>query len=169
MAMYRSHVAAFRSHYLMSFLTPIFMGIFSLAITAGIVVDAYFPNDMERAGQSVMLLMGVTLVLSFGGIMMSRGHACGMWILAAILVGCFLAVLPTAPAHWRRYELMFYVLGLLFPLLGLLSLNSERGRELRLQWRIIRSERKEIRQEMRRRKDLEKHRENLRKRNALRE
>ncbi|EPM50600.1 hypothetical protein [Pseudomonas syringae] len=169
MAMYRSHVAAFRSRYLMSFLTPIFMGIFSLAISAGTVVDAYFPNDMERAGQSVMLLMGVTLVLSFGGIMMSRGHACGMWILAAILAGCFLAVLPTAPAHWRRYELMFYVLGLLFPLLGLLSLNSERGRELRLQWRIIRSERKEIRQEMRRRKDLEKHRENLRKRKALRE
>ncbi|MCI3947944.1 putative membrane protein [Pseudomonas syringae] len=166
--MHRSTVAAFRARYQGSFLAPIFMGIFSLAITAGTVADAYFPNDLERAGQSMMLMMGATLVLSFGGIMMSRGHPCGMWILAAILAGCFLAVLPTAPAHWRRFELMFYVLGLLFPLLGLLSLNSKRGRELRMQWRIIRAERKEIRQEMQRRKNLEKHRENLRKRNALR-
>ncbi|PBP99044.1 hypothetical protein CCL17_18930, partial [Pseudomonas congelans] len=93
---------------------------------------------------------------------------CGMWILAAILVSCFFAVLHTAPAHWRRFELMLYVLGLLFPLLGLLALNSERGRELRMQWGIIRSERKEIRQEMRRRKDLEVHRESLRQRKALR-
>ncbi|AVB17577.1 MULTISPECIES: hypothetical protein [Pseudomonas syringae group] len=168
MVIYRSHVAAFRSRYLLSFLTPIFMGIFSLAITAGTVVDAYFPNEPERTGQSMMLMMGVSLVLSFGGIMMSRGHACGMWILAAILVSCFFAVLPTAPAHWRRFELILYMLGLLFPLLGLLSLNSERGRELRMQWRIIRSERKETRQEMRRRRDLEVHRESLRKRKALR-
>ncbi len=29
MVIYRSHVAAFRSRYLLSFLTPIFMGIFS--------------------------------------------------------------------------------------------------------------------------------------------
>ncbi|GAO92550.1 hypothetical protein PSA5_07555 [Pseudomonas syringae pv. actinidiae] len=35
MAMYRSHVAAFRSRYLMSFLTPIFM--------------AYFPSPSARA------------------------------------------------------------------------------------------------------------------------
>ncbi|RMV06868.1 hypothetical protein ALP17_01532 [Pseudomonas savastanoi] len=118
MVIYRSHVAAFRSRYLLSFLTPIFMGIFSLAITAGTVVEAYFPNEPERTGQSMMLMMGVSLVLSFGGIMMSRGHACGMWILAAILVSCFFAVLPTAPAHWRRFELILYMLGLLFPLLA---------------------------------------------------
>ncbi|KPX02396.1 hypothetical protein ALP16_04369 [Pseudomonas savastanoi] len=37
-----------------------------------------------------------------------------------------------------------------------------------MQWRIIRSERKETRQEMRRRRDLEVHRESLRKRKALR-
>lgn len=48
MVTYRSHVAAFRSRYLLSFLTPIFMGIFSLAITAGAMVDAYFPNEPER-------------------------------------------------------------------------------------------------------------------------
>ncbi|TRN94333.1 hypothetical protein DT385_00360 [Pseudomonas syringae] len=55
-----------------------------------------------------------------------------------------------------------------FPIAGPLSLNSRHGRELRVQWALIRCERKEICREMHRRKDLKKHRQSLRKRKAPR-
>lgn len=59
----------------------------------------------------------------------------GAWAIAAFYVVCFLVVLPT---YSYRPHMAAYVIGLLFPLLGLLLLNSQRHREMRRQLLEIR-------------------------------
>jgi len=60
--------------------------------------------------------------------MIARGRPQWVWPLAALLAFCVVAVLPTV--DFGPHPLS-YGLSLLFPLLGLLLLNSKRHREMR--------------------------------------
>lgn len=95
-----------------------------------LVVDSYFPRLPLEDNLRYCFFGG--LVLTWGVVqcnfMIARGRPQWLRPLATLLVLCMLAVLPTIACgpHWLSFGL-----SLLFPLLGLLLLNSKRHREMR--------------------------------------
>lgn len=160
---------AFLRRYFPSFISSIFMCIFSIALATVQVFQTHFSHDSQRASYMVGFLLVASTVLTLGGFMLSRGRLWATWILVAVLVACMLVVLSSVPVRTHAPHLITYVLSLIFPLLGLLSLNSERSRELRRQFVYNRSMRASIRQASCQQNTLERHRENLRKKKNRRQ
>ncbi|WP_426134136.1 hypothetical protein [Pseudomonas sp. PWP3-1b2] len=73
--------------------------------------------------------------------MIVRGYPGWLWIPVVLMVLSLLGVLPTI--EYRPHK-VFYVLGLLFPLLALLLINSKRHREARAEWVKLRQKRQRI-------------------------
>lgn len=73
--------------------------------------------------------------------MIARGRPVWVWPMVAVLGLCFFCVLPTIA---YRPDRLIYSLSLLFPLLGLLLLNSKRHREMRSKLVEIRHQRERI-------------------------
>ncbi|BBP61769.1 hypothetical protein PHLH4_53590 [Pseudomonas sp. St316] len=69
---------------------------------------------------------------------MIRGRSWGFRVIVAFYVLCFLTVVPT---YGYEPHPIVYMTGLLFPLLGLLLLNSKRHREMRSKLVDIRRQR----------------------------
>lgn len=137
---------AFLVRYFPSFISSIFMCVFSIALATVQVFQTHFGHDPLWTSYMVMFLLGASTVLTLSGFMLSRGRLWATWILVAILVACLLAVVSSVPVRTQAVHLVTYMLSLMFPLLGLLSLNSERSRELRRQFAYNRSMRASIRQ-----------------------
>lgn len=165
-AMHRFNVFSFMPRYFPLFMFSIFMTIFSLATATSQASYTWF-KQVEAAGEyQAMFLIAAAVVLGFGGFMMSRGRPWAMWILVALLSISFVVVLFTWTPRTQGVDLVIYLLGLLFPLLGLLSLNSKRGREMREQFALLRGDRAEARERARQHEALEAHREKLRRNKA---
>ncbi|MDF2640829.1 MAG: hypothetical protein K0R45_101 [Pseudomonas sp.] len=142
---------AFLARYFPSFITTIFMCIFSIVLATVLVTQAWFSLHPQRGVYSIAFLLSASAVLTCGGFLLSRGRLWAMWILVGILVSCLLAVLPNVPTHAGALNKILYTLGLIFPLLGLLSLNSRRSREMREQMLFNRSMRASLRDQNRQR------------------
>ncbi|AHG43314.1 hypothetical protein N018_25005 [Pseudomonas syringae CC1557] len=164
----RHNYYAFRARYFPSFLGSMFLTLFSVVIATSQVSHIWFGDVADIGLYQAMFLIGASMVLAFAGLMISRGRSWGVWVLVAMMVVSLLAVLPTFPAKGPGAQLFIYVLGLLFPLLGLLLLNSRLHREMRAEFVALRLEREESTVEARRQDALEKNRGNLRKRKARR-
>jgi ABC-type multidrug transport system fused ATPase/permease subunit len=160
---YGHDLVAFLIRYFPSFMGSIFMCMFSIALATVQVFQAHLDHDPQRASYMVIFLLGASTVLTLSGFMLSRGRLWATWILVAILVTCLLTVLFYVPVRTQAFYLVTYTLSLICPLLGLLSLNSKRNRELRTQLAYNRSIRASLREDIRQRNALERHRENLRK------
>lgn len=117
-------------------------------------------------------MMGTSVIMSAGGILLARGRLWGMWVLVALLAICLVAVLVTWALPDRRVDVISSMLGVLFPLLGFLSLNSKRHRELREQFVFNRAQRKVLCEEYKlrdaRKRHIESRRAMLRERKARR-
>lgn len=162
--MYRFNIFAFMPRYFPVFMGSIFMVIFSLSTATSQVSYTWFRHIEATGEYQAMFLIGASVVLTFGGFMITRGRAWAVWILVSLLVLSLLAVLPTWSARAQTATKVIYFLGLLFPLLGLLLLNSQRAREMREQYRLLREYRAESQQRLKRHKALEQHRMKLRER-----
>jgi hypothetical protein len=136
---------AFLARYFPSFICSIFMCVLSIALATVQVFQTHLGHDPQRASYMVIFLLGASTVLTLGGFMLSRGRLWATWILVAILATCLLVVLSSVPAPSQTSLLIIYMLSLIFPLLGLLSLNSRRSREMRQQFVYNRSMRASIR------------------------
>ncbi|VVM47092.1 hypothetical protein PS634_00610 [Pseudomonas fluorescens] len=162
----------FRARYFPMFMFSIFMCIFSLAITTSIITQAWFGHDRDASMDAFKLMMGTSVIMSAGGILLARGRLWGMWVLVALLAICLAAVLVTWALPDRRVDAISSMLGVLFPLLGFLSLNSKRHRELREQFLFNRAQRKVLREEYKlrdaRKRHIESRRAMLRERKASR-
>lgn len=120
----------FSRHYFPTFMGGIFLTLLSLVTAESLVLDAYF-IDVPIEVSAIWLLtvlMGVTVVICTCHFFLVYGRP--QWVCGVIFVflGCLLAVLPTIE---HRPHKVLYTLGVLFPLLGLLNLNSNRHREFR--------------------------------------
>lgn len=165
-AMHRFNVFSFMPRYFPLFMFSIFMTIFSLATAASQASYTWF-RQVEAAGEyQAMFLIAAAVVLGFGGFMMSRGRPWAVWILVGLLGLSFVVVLFTWTARTQGVDLMIFLLGLLFPLLGLLSLNSKLGREMREQFALLRVDRADARERIKQHQALEAHRETLRRNKA---
>ena len=150
-SMYFWDLFAFLARYFPSFITTIFMCIFSIVLATVLVTQAWFSLHPQRGVYSIAFLLSASAVLTCGGFLLSRGRLWATWILVGILVSCLLAVLPNVPTHAGALNKILYTLGLIFPLLGLLSLNSRRSREMREQMLFNRSMRAALRDQNRQR------------------
>lgn len=123
-------ITGFFARYFPVFMGTIFMAIFSgsaAVSTAGVT----YLRDTDPAlkfgcsGAAVLMLVAV---LVFGNVMIARGYPWATKLVAGYLGACLLFVLPMI-----QYDLHTLVYGsaVLFPLLGLLLLNSKRHREMR--------------------------------------
>jgi hypothetical protein len=126
---------AFLAEYFPTFICAFFLACFSLSAAISLVSSTFFRGEPGRAGYSFLAAVFLGLLLAFSHFVMIRGRGWGVWAIAAFYVVCFLIVLPT---YGYRPHMAAYVSGLLFPLLGLLLLNSKRHREMRAQLLEIR-------------------------------
>ncbi|KAF2405825.1 hypothetical protein ACMSI6_04190 [Pseudomonas antarctica] len=85
----------------------------------------------ESLRYSFFSTVGSALIIAHCNLMLVRGYPAWIWIPVVIMFLCLLGVLPTI--EYRPHK-VFYVLGILFPLLALLLLNSKRHREARNEW-----------------------------------
>ncbi|MFA7945978.1 hypothetical protein ACEK06_26565 [Pseudomonas brenneri] len=123
-------IRSFLSKYFPVFMGAIFASIFTLVFAVSLFFDSYYQDlSMEESAQySFLAGIALTLVIVHCNFMIARGRAQWVWPLVVLLGLCFLGVLPTLG---DQQHALIYVLSLLFPLLGLLLLNSKRHREMR--------------------------------------
>lgn len=123
-------IRSFLSKYFPVFMGAIFASIFTLVFAVSLFFDSYYQDlSMEESAQySFLAGIALTLVIVHCNFMIARGRAQWVWPLVVLLGLCFLGVLPTIA---DQQHALIYVLSLLFPLLGLLLLNSKRHREMR--------------------------------------
>lgn len=136
-------IRSFLSNYFPVFIGGIFASIFSLALAIPLFIDSYFRNLplADSTKWSFLGGMALTLVIVHCNFMIARGRPSWVWPLVMVLGGCFLSVLP---AIEYRPNKLIYSLSLLFPLLGLLLLNSKRHREMRSKLVEIRHQRESL-------------------------
>ncbi len=123
-------IRSFLAQYFPAFMGAIFAAVFSLVFAVPLIFDSYFPRLPMDDNLKYSFLGG--LALTWGivqcNFMIARGRPQWVWPLVALLSLCILAVLPTIAFGPHPLS---YGLSLLFPLLGLLLLNSRRHREMR--------------------------------------
>ena len=121
---------SFLARYFPVFMGTIFMAIFSGSVaisTAGVTylrgVDPQLKSSYS--GAAILILVAV---LVLGNVMIARGYTWATRLMAGYLGACLLFVLPMIQYDLNR---LVYGSAVLFPLLGLLLLNSNRHREMR--------------------------------------
>lgn len=123
-------INGFLARYFPVFMGTIFMAIFSGSASFSMAGVTYLRglDPALKANYSVGAILVLVAVLVFGNVMIARGYPWATRLVAGYLVGCLLFVLPMI-----QYGINTLVYGsaVLFPLLGLLLLNSKRHREMR--------------------------------------
>lgn len=123
-------VAGFLIRYFPVFMGTIFMGIFGGAMVT-VLLDATYLRSLEpslQAEVSGWSLLSMIAVLVFANIMIARGRT---WA-ASLLMGYFaFSLMLVIPTIQYRPHTVALSLGIAFPLLGLLLLNTHRHREMR--------------------------------------
>ncbi|WP_371319295.1 hypothetical protein [Pseudomonas gingeri] len=135
----------FLARYFPTFIGGIFSALFSLACAIPLVAMSYFAEASlgEQATWSVLGGAALTMVVVHCNFMVVRGRPQWVWGVVGVLVVCLLGVLPTIE---DRPHKVIYALAVLFPLLGLLLLNSKRHREMRSKLVDIRHQREALKQ-----------------------
>ncbi|KJH87945.1 MULTISPECIES: hypothetical protein [Pseudomonas] len=136
-------VRVFLIQYFPVFMGAIFASVFALVFAVPLFFDSYFQalSLADNAKWSFFGGVALTLVIVHCNFMIARGRPVWVWPMVAVLGLCFFCVLPTIA---YRPDRLIYSLSLLFPLLGLLLLNSKRHREMRSKLVEIRHQRERI-------------------------
>lgn len=146
---YTHDLKAFLARYFPTFIGTFFLAVFSMSGAVSLAGSTYFKDQVQTQVADFTLISALILsvILCFGNFMMIRGRNWGVWIIVALLASSLVAVLFTYP---YRPHMFSYTTGILFPLLGLLMLNSKRHREMRSELVKVRAERVEARRKARR-------------------
>ncbi|MDQ0738266.1 hypothetical protein [Pseudomonas sp. W4I3] len=120
----------FFRHYFLTFLGGVFAAYFSVALAMALAFVTYFDDaPLAQVGLKIMLAGAVfTLLTVHSNFMILRGKPSWTWLMVGIYVACLLFVLPMIQYDPHR---VLYGLALVFPLFGLLILNSKGQREMR--------------------------------------
>ncbi|MEA1028941.1 hypothetical protein FHJ31_00870 [Pseudomonas sp. Fig-3] len=137
---------AFLAHYFPTFICAFFLACFAVSASISLVSSTYFRGDPERAKYSFLVALILSLLLALSHFVMIRGRSWGVRAIVVFYLACLFTVLPT---YGYKPHPFAYVTGLLFPLLGLLLLNSKRHREMRQKLSELREERMAIRSAVR--------------------
>ncbi|AFJ59278.1 hypothetical protein IFT96_05910 [Pseudomonas fluorescens] len=119
----------FRRHFL-TFLGGVFAAYFSLALAVALAFVTYFRDaSLAQVGLKILVAGALLILLTVhSNFMILRGKPSWAWVMVAIYAACLLFVLPMIQYNPHR---VLYSLSLIFPLFGLLVLNSSGQREMR--------------------------------------
>ena len=116
---------------------------FTIAIVVPMIIVSYF--EVRPAGEilrySYFSVLGASFLIAHCNFMVVRGYPGWIWVQVNLMFLCLVGVLPTIA--YRPHK-VFYVSGILFPLLALLLLNSKLHREARNEWVKLREKRQRI-------------------------
>ncbi|XXD82444.1 hypothetical protein J3P95_22440 [Pseudomonas sp. Z5-35] len=132
---------AFLAHYFPTFICAFFLACFALSASISLASSTYFRGDPERGKYSFLIALMLSLLLALSHFVMIRGRTWGVRSIVVFYLVCLFTVLPT---YGYNPHPIAYITGLLFPLLGLLLLNSKRHREMRGKLVEIRHQRERI-------------------------
>ncbi|BDB17348.1 hypothetical protein cym2001_07130 [Pseudomonas sp. CYM-20-01] len=120
----------FFRHYFLTFLGGVFAAYFSLALAVALAFVTYFRDvPLAQVGLKIMSAGALLILLTVhSNFMILRGRPSWVWVMVGIYVACLLFVVPMI--QFQPHKIL-YGLALLFPLLGLLTLNSKVQREMR--------------------------------------
>lgn len=120
----------FFRHYFLTFLGGVFAAYFSLALAVALAFVTYFRDvPMAQVGLKIILVGALLILLTVhSNFMILRGRPSWVWVMVGIYVVCLLFVFPMV--QYQPHKVL-YGLALLFPFLGLLTLNSKVQREMR--------------------------------------
>ncbi len=131
----------FLIRYFPVFMGTIFMAIFSTAMVTVLVEDHYLRSiePSLRSESSGWGLLSLAVFFGLSNFMILRGRQWANGLLVGYFAFCLMLVIPTIQ---YRPQTVAFSLGIVFPLLGLLLLNTERHREMRQKLFEIRIQRK---------------------------
>ncbi|POA53361.1 MULTISPECIES: hypothetical protein [unclassified Pseudomonas] len=133
----------FLARYFPTFMLTVLLGCFSASLLLSLAQVTYWrgmapeqSNDYTGLG-----LLGLIVLLVVGNLLVVRGIAWGVWLVAGYFALCLALVAPMFQYHPHQG---IYLVGLLLPLLGLLLLNSRRHRQMRGKLLEIRHQRQRL-------------------------
>lgn len=123
--------SGFFIRYFPTFMGTVLLNIFSASLTVSLAGSTYFKqvDGALKANYSIKAILLMTVLLVLGNFMIVRGRTWGVWLVAVFFIVCLLMVLPMFLYNPHK---VIFTLAVLFPLLGLLLLNSQRHREMRV-------------------------------------
>ncbi|ULT70214.1 MULTISPECIES: hypothetical protein [unclassified Pseudomonas] len=133
----------FLARYFPIFMLTVLLGCFSASLLLSLCGTTYW-RGMAPAQRDDYLLLGLLLLiplLVLSNLLIVRGVAWAVWLLAGYFLACLLLVVPMI--QYRPHQGV-YLFAMLVPLLGLLLLNSRRHREMRERLLEIRHQRRRL-------------------------
>ena len=120
----------FFRQYFLTFLGGVFAAYFSLALAVALAFVTYFRDvPLAQVGLKIMLVGALLILLTVhSNFMILRGRPSWVWVMVGIYLACLVFVVPMV--QYQPHKVL-YGLALLFPFLGLLTLNSKVQREMR--------------------------------------
>lgn len=121
---------SFRARYFPVFIVTIFMAIFSGSSAVALAGVTYLRtvDPQLKSSYSGFGLFTLMALLVLGNVMIARGRSWAVWLMVGYFGACLLFVLPMIQ---YQPHLLIYCSAVVFPMLGLLLLNSKRHREMR--------------------------------------
>ena len=118
----------FFRQYFLTFMGGVFAACFSLALAVALAFVTYFRDvPLAQVGLKIMLVGALLILLTVhSNFMILRGRP--SWVMVGIYLACLVFVVPMV--QYQPHKVL-YGLALLFPFLGLLTLNSKVQREMR--------------------------------------
>lgn len=120
----------FFRQYFLTFLGGVFAAYFSLALAVALAFVTYFRDvPLAQVGLKIMLVGALLILLTVhSNFMILRGRPSWVWVMVGIYLACLVFVVPMV--QYQPHKVL-YGLALLFPFLGLLTLNRKVQREMR--------------------------------------
>ena len=120
----------FFRQYFLTFMGGVFAAYFSLALAVALAFVTYFRDvPLAQVGLKIMLVGALLILLTVhSNFMILRGRPSWVWVMVGIYLACLVFVVPMV--QYQPHKIL-YGLALLFPFLGLLTLNSKVQREMR--------------------------------------
>jgi hypothetical protein len=122
----------FFRHYFLTFIGGVFAAYFSLGFATALSFATYFRDAPLAGGLGFSIMLAgalLTLLTVHSNFMILRGRPSWVWVTVGIYFACFLFVLPMI--QYKPHAVL-YGLALVFPLFGLLILNSAVQRDMRI-------------------------------------
>ena len=123
-----SEFRAFMARYFPTFMLGFFLCVLAVAIATVLFFTTYWRHHPDAPFYAIACAAVLSLLLSFGHIMMVRGAGWSMWVTLPVPGAALLMGLSLIGAGTSMVELG---IALAFPLLALLAFNSARHRQMR--------------------------------------
>ncbi|MCO8164743.1 hypothetical protein NRB16_27635 [Pseudomonas sp. LJDD11] len=130
------------------FAAAFFMALFAMSLATMIVLQQHVSDPEQNIQYYFQAIVVLSVYLCSANLLVVRGRPWGVWLVVALMLACILTVVL---GSGYRVPRIMYFLGLFFPLVALLLLNTRRHRAMREVMVKVRAERAAIRNKRKKR------------------